>query len=75
MEIKEEKALGGARIRLCRVKALSSTNLLSIQFHAGLEKLYKFITLSLYATCCLYYPVFYSCISTLVFTIATLLQY
>ena len=75
-KLKKKKALGGARTRLCRVRALSSTNLLSIQFHAGLEKLYKFITLSLCATCCcLYYPVFYSCISTLVFTIATLLQY
>ena len=75
-KLKKKKALGGARTRLCHVRALSSTNLLRIHFHARLEKLYKFITLSLCATCCcLYYPVFYSCISTLVFTIATLLQY
>ena len=75
-KLKKKKALGGARTHLCHVRALSSTNLLRIHFHARLEKLYKFITLSLCATCCcLYYPVFYSCISTLVFTIATLLQY
>ena len=43
-KLKKKKALGGARTHLCCVRALSSTNLLSIQFHAGLEKLYNFIT-------------------------------
>ena len=38
-KLKKKKALGGARTHLCHVRALSSTNLLSIHFHAGLERL------------------------------------